>query len=218
MMVTATTPVPERSRDPHAPLDAIEQPERPLRRDAAANRERVLAAAVAMFARQGREVSMAAIAEAAGVGVGTLYRRYPTRDALLSALTERSFELALRAIQEADDPAVPAIAALGRFFETTVEHRHELLLPLHGGPTGLSEHARSTQRAIRDAVDAVLDRGRRELTVRDDVTAVDIITFGALLAHTLSAGDVLSGHLRRQAAIYLAGLAPAPERLAEVGA
>jgi AcrR family transcriptional regulator len=65
------------------------QPRRRPRRDAEANRERLLAAAAAAMAREGRHVQLAVIAAEAGVGVGTLYRRYADRDALMQALEER---------------------------------------------------------------------------------------------------------------------------------
>jgi len=75
---------------------------RPLRRDALANQERLLAAATAVFLREGYHVPMATIAAEAGVGVGTLYRRYPSRDALLEALTLRSFQLLVALAEEAE--------------------------------------------------------------------------------------------------------------------
>jgi AcrR family transcriptional regulator len=56
---------------------------RALRSDALANQERVLAAAVTAVLREGQQVPMAIIAAEAGVGIGTLYRRYPNREALL---------------------------------------------------------------------------------------------------------------------------------------
>ena len=66
------------------------------RSDAAANRERILAAAAIAVRRDGERVPMARIADEAGVGIGTLYHHYPTRSALLAALTLRSFNLVLQ--------------------------------------------------------------------------------------------------------------------------
>jgi len=65
------------------------------RKDAAANRERVLDAATVLVRRDGEKVPMAQIAERAGVGVGTVYRHFATREELLGALVHRSFGLAL---------------------------------------------------------------------------------------------------------------------------
>ena len=80
---------------------------RPLRADAERNRERILAAAAALFAERGLDVSLDDIAAAAGVGVGTVYRRFPDKDALIDALFEdkidRAVELASDAL-EIEDP------------------------------------------------------------------------------------------------------------------
>jgi AcrR family transcriptional regulator len=59
--------------------------DRPLRADAQRNREQLLAAAVAAFSRSGPEVTLESIARAAGVGIGTLYRHFPSREALIDA-------------------------------------------------------------------------------------------------------------------------------------
>jgi AcrR family transcriptional regulator len=70
------------------PGDALS---RPLRADARRNREKVIAAARAAFAEQGRDAQMDDVARRAEVGVGTVYRHFPTKDALLEALTEDTF-------------------------------------------------------------------------------------------------------------------------------
>jgi len=79
--------------------------ERPLRADARRNREKVLAAARRVFAEQGREAQMDGVARGADVGVGTVYRHFPTKDALLEALTDEVFaEVAAFARQSLDQP------------------------------------------------------------------------------------------------------------------
>ncbi len=65
---------------------------RPLRRDAERNRQRILEAASEIFAERGLEASLDDIAEHAGVGVGTVYRRFPSKDDLLEALFEQKIE------------------------------------------------------------------------------------------------------------------------------
>ncbi len=62
----------------------------------------------------------------------------------------------------------------------------------------------------------ILEQGRRDHTIRDDVTAADVIGFGALLAHTLSTDRTWVAVLHRQKQIYLAGLAPRPSELKEL--
>lgn len=66
--------------------------ERKLRADAARNRQRVLTAAAEVFAKRGLDVSLDEVAHAAGVGVGTVYRRFPNKEALVDALFEDKIE------------------------------------------------------------------------------------------------------------------------------
>ena len=105
---------------------------RRLRSDAAANRERILAAATIAVRRDREKVPMATIADEAGVGIGTLYRHYPTRPALLAALTLRSFHLVLQHARPAALSDQPVAETLEQFFEQTIAARNELILPLHG--------------------------------------------------------------------------------------
>ena len=81
--------------------------ERPLRADARRNREKVLAAARAVFSEQGRDAQMDDVARRAGVGVGTVYRHFPTKEALIEALMVSAFETiaaAADAALEVEDP------------------------------------------------------------------------------------------------------------------
>jgi AcrR family transcriptional regulator len=81
--------------------------EKPLRADARRNREKVLAAARAVFAEQGIDAQMDDVARRADVGVGTVYRHFPTKDALVAALTDELFEVIAahaRELLELDDP------------------------------------------------------------------------------------------------------------------
>src|ERR1700678_3900034 len=119
------------------------------RSDAAANRECILAAATIAVRRDGERVPMATIAEEAAVGIGTLYPHYPTRRALLTALTLRSFNLVLHPARAAAQSDQPAPAALEQFFEQTIAARNELILPLHGGPVIDDEKIAAVQTEIR---------------------------------------------------------------------
>lgn len=74
------------AQDPPGAQDPCEQAAQPLRADAERNRERILAAARHAFAAHGIEVPMSAVARAAGVGVATLFRRFPTREDLINAV------------------------------------------------------------------------------------------------------------------------------------
>jgi len=186
-------------------------PARSLRRDAAANRERVLAAAAIAVRRDGERVPMAIIANDAGVGIGTLYRHYPARPALLAALALRSYRLVLDHARAAADSDESALVALAHFFEQTISARDDLILPLHGGPVSIDKKTVALRTEISDLLEQVLVRGRRDGTIRRDVTAIDIIITGAMLAQPLPHAANWDHLARRQARIYVAGLAPATD-------
>ncbi len=179
---------------------------RRLRRDALANQERVLAAAVTTMLRHGQNVPMATIAAEAGVGVATLYRRYATRDALLEALTERSFRMVLEVAVDAASHGGSGLEAVSWFLDRTLEHRAELVLPLHGGPTDLPAGIVAVRAAVHRALGVLLARGREDGSVRADVTPADVVVFGAMIAQPLAPGWERAA--RRQKALFLRGLAP----------
>jgi AcrR family transcriptional regulator len=194
-MSEAPTPTPART-------DA-----RRLRSDAAANRERILAAATIAVRHVGESVPMATIAEEAGVGIGTVYRHYPTRAALLAALTLRSFQLVLQHARAAALSDEPPPVALEQFFDRTIAARNEFILPLHGGPVIHDEKIVALQTEIRNLLEQVLAGGRRDRTIRPDATPIDIIITGAMLAQPLPHAADWDELARRQARIFVAGLA-----------
>jgi len=95
---------PSESTAPAAPHEIAE---RPLRADARRNRDRILAAAAEAFAERGADAQMDDVARAACVGVGTVYRHFPTKEALMGALVRRKVQVFQAAAEEAlevDDP------------------------------------------------------------------------------------------------------------------
>jgi AcrR family transcriptional regulator len=183
------------------------------RSDAAANRERILAVATIAVRRDGERVPMARIADEADVGIGTLYRHYPTRSALLAALTLRSFNLVLQHARAAAQSDESAPAALTQFFEQTIAARNEFILPLHGGPVIRDEKIVALQTEIRNLLEQVLARGRHDRTIRPDATPNDIIITGAMLAQPLPNAADWDQLAHRQARIFIAGLAATDPRL-----
>jgi AcrR family transcriptional regulator len=179
---------------------------RELRRDAAANRDRVLDAASAAVRREGAGVPLATIAADAGVGVGTLYRRYPSREALLAALTHRSFQLVLDAAHRAAASDATAVNSLRSFIDQTIDHGADLVLPLHGGPVPLDPRTVALRTEVHEVLGRILRRGQRDGSIRPDVTTFDIVVFGAMLAQPLSHVPNWKLSARRQAVIYFEGL------------
>src|SRR6266576_6052373 len=90
------------------------------RADALRNRERVLEAANAVFTSGGPEASLEAVARTAGVGIGTLYRHFPTREALYEAVYRREVEQLADLAEELKNAPKP-VDALRRWLRSTVE-------------------------------------------------------------------------------------------------
>ncbi len=151
------------------------------RRDAEANRERLLAAAAAVMLRDGRHVPLAAIAAEAGVGVGTLYRKYADRDALLQALEYRAYGLLIQILDDIGRRDQPGLEAVGEFLARTLDIAGQLILPLHGAPPLMTAEAQAARREISTRLDAFLDRGRTDGTITAAVNATDVIVFSALI-------------------------------------
>ena len=156
-----------------AGCDASSASGRPLRADAQRNRAHILEAAEVLFAAEGIEAPVDAIAEKAGVGVGTLYRHFPTKEKLCEAiLLERLSRLTLdaRALAETEDPA----AAFFGFLEHVVEEgaaKRDLLVAVMGAGAEFDVAAADVKEQLRDAMDTLLRRAQSAGAVRPDVTA-----------------------------------------------
>lgn len=158
--------------------DATGASTRPLRADAQRNRAHILQAAEVLFAAEGIEAPVDAIAEKAGVGVGTLYRHFPTKEKLCEAiLLERLAMLALdaRALAEAEDPA----GAFFAFLEHVVEEgaaKRDLMVAVMGAGAEFEAAAADVKEELRDALDTLLRRAQAADAVRADVTAPTVMS------------------------------------------
>ena len=186
--------------------EPLEGAQRPLRSDAAANAERVLAAAIRAGLNEGRHVPLARVAAEAGVGVGTLYRRYPNREALLAALQARAYGILIGIAEQALATAATGIEAVEQFLAASYGVRDQLVLPLHGAPwTANGESARGRWR-VRELMTEIVGRGHRDGTIRTDVTAWTVVRFGALLAQPLPTGPIQDEGAEEQRRIFLRGI------------
>lgn len=177
-----------------------------LRSDAEENRERLLAAAIIAIERDGQKVPLARIAADAGVGVGTLYRRFPSRESLFDALQTRAYGIVLETIGSVEQREVTGLESVELFLKRTVETRSQLFLPWHGSPA--TAGAESTVLAIRieQRVADLLSKGVRDRTIRPDITPQDVIVFGALMAQALSAIADWDDVAKAQIRIFLDGI------------
>ncbi len=149
--------------------------ERPLRRDAERNRLRILEAAHAAFAEGGLEVSMDDIARRAGVGVGTVYRRFPKRELLIEALFEQRLEeivvLAARMLEH-DDPWDGIADFVESFTAIQVEDRgmRDLLL----STAHAERRVERTRDRITPMVEELVRRAQASGALRPDVVGTDV--------------------------------------------
>lgn len=198
-------------RDPsgsrHAEDPAAGRPPRRPRRDAELNRERVLAAAVSAMLRDGRNVPLAVIAAEAGVGVGTLYRSYADREALLHALEYRAYGLLNQILDEVDSREAPGLEAVREFLSRTLAIGDQLILPLHGAPPLISPQAVQARQKINCRLERFIENGRADGSIRAAVNATDVIVFSALITQPLPHGPDWPLIAGRQLAIFVNGLA-----------
>jgi AcrR family transcriptional regulator len=150
-------------------------PVRPLRRDAQANRERILAAARAAFAADGIDVPVEEIARRAGVGMGTLYRRFPAKEDLIDAVLEDTFAEFVRAAERAL-AVEDGWEGFRGFFESAfalhVENRglkDIIATRMHG-----RERLEAMRRRMRPLLRRLVERAQEQGALRADFTAEDM--------------------------------------------
>jgi AcrR family transcriptional regulator len=181
---------------------------RRLRADAVRNRAKVLEAARAAFAEHGTEAQMEDVARRAGVGVGTVYRHFPTKQALAEALVEERFDRTIAFVRQLVDEGGDPWRAIERCFEycaATQEHDRAwaaVLALMAGGAMGPREHQMRELLALEDRLIA---RARAAGVVREDLAAADMPALFCALASVVQAGG---RNWRRYLALLLDGLRP----------
>jgi AcrR family transcriptional regulator len=181
---------------------------RRTRKDALQNRDRVLDAATELLRRDGEKVPMAKIAERAGVGVGTVYRHFATREDLLGALVHRSFGLAVENAGAAAAHPGSAPEGVRLFLLATLRDRERFVLPLHGGPVIFTPATRQRQADVRTALRTLLERGQAAGELRSDLTPEDLIVAASLLSRPLPGTGDWDALARRQIDLMIDGLGP----------
>jgi AcrR family transcriptional regulator len=151
--------------------------ERKPRTDAQRNRERILEVAKEAFARSGANTSLDDIAKQAGVGAGTLYRHFPTRDALLEAVYRVEVEKLAAAERELSGklPPVEALRAWMLLFIDYIATK-QIIAPalntLVGGPSKVFEASRDQ---VQGAIRAMVKRAIKSGDIRRDLDPVDLL-------------------------------------------
>ncbi|MGS2805936.1 TetR/AcrR family transcriptional regulator [Nocardia sp. MW-W600-9] len=183
-------------------------PPRRLRADAARNQARIVAAARELFADHGLEITLDDVAERAGVGVGTVYRRFANKKELISEVFDQhmvDFADAADAAMKNPDPWL----GLVEFFEDACRHLAtnrgfgEVMLELEEDPARFAE----LRDRIRPSVTAIIERARDAGAVHPDVTTTDFFALIHMVnAFAEFAGPVNSEVWQRYMAITLNGV------------
>lgn len=161
------------------------------RADAQRNRERILAIARGEFARSGANASLEDIARKAAVGPGTLYRHFPTREALLTAVYRSEMEKLAAAEQELARslPPVEALRAWLLLFVDAIETK-QIIAPalnaLVGDPKKVFE---GSYAAIHGAIRALVKRAVNSGEIREDLNPIDLLRALVGVAHVATGPD-----------------------------
>ena len=168
--------------------DTVIHTERPLRADARRNRERILESARAVFAEYGADAQIDDVARQAGVGVGTVYRHFETKEALLVELLREKFRLfaarAREALEQHGEPFAVLEDLLRRNAQTAasdaaVQHA------LAGAGENIWMQAEAEQQELVAVTGLLIARARRAGTIRQDVEANDIAMLMCGLCSTM---------------------------------
>ena len=182
---------------------------RKRRTDAQRNRERILEVAKQAFTRSGANASLDDIAKETGVGAGTLYRHFPTRDALIEAVYRTEVEK-LAAAEKKFSANLPPIEALRSWMLLFVDYigTKQIIGPalnsLVGGPSKLYEGSR---RQIQGAIDSLVKRAINTREIRSDLEPFDLLRALIGVSHVAS-GPEWQQSARRLVDILITGSRP----------
>jgi AcrR family transcriptional regulator len=180
------------------------------RTDALRNRERILEVAKGAFTRHGATASLDDIAKQAGVGAGTLYRHFPTRDVLIEAVYRSEVEklvAAARGFTAAMSP-IESLRSWLLLFVDYIAAKHIIapaLKSVTGGPSRLYEGSRGR---VQGAIEELVKRAKKSGDVRRDIDASDLLRAVIGVSYVGSGGDWQQS-ARRLVDILIAGSRPA---------
>ncbi|WP_328465230.1 TetR/AcrR family transcriptional regulator [Streptomyces sp. NBC_00448] len=197
---------------------------RPLRADAQRNRDRLLEVAREAFATEGIAVPLDVIARRAGVGPGTLYRHFPTKEALFEAVVhDRLHQLIHRAreLGSADgdfggDPGTALAAFLDHLLRESAP-KQDLVDALVGSGVDIQDAVMATAAVLREEIAGLLARAQAAGTVRADLTAADLMALVSAFLHAMRPRSATPADPARLLSVLLDGLAPKPPVSEPVG-
>ncbi len=154
-----------------------EPPARPKRADARRNHDLLVSTGASMFEERGIDAPLEEIARRAGVGIGTLYRHFPTRDALIEAVYRREVELLCSGVDQllVDSPPDVALADWMRSFAVYVARKRGMAMALKSVLGSESELFAESHRRIQEAIATLVAAAVGAGTIRSDVDPADLL-------------------------------------------
>jgi len=175
-----------------------------LRADAQKNRELILAAAEELFLEKGASVALEEVAKRAGVGIGTLYRRFPTREALLAATSNERF-LALAQTSRARDKALAAGDAIRAYLEELARNT-SIYQSLAASIGTVLQCGTPGCNAITAEGHRLLQRGQEAGAIRPDVTFEDFIYVITAISITIENDPSSASRIGHLVDLFLNGI------------
>lgn len=176
----------------------------PLRADAQRNRDQILAAAEEVFLERGARVSLDDVAKRAGVGIGTLYRRFPTREDLLAAAYSARFLRFAEASRNRGEEIDP-LNALRLYLQELVEYTNmyrgvaaSLGTVLQIGTPGC---VATSEEGVR-----LLQRGQQAGVIRSDISFDDIVCIATAISLATEKDTAPQAHIAHLVGVFMAGI------------
>ncbi|HZZ56144.1 MAG TPA: helix-turn-helix domain-containing protein [Trebonia sp.] len=192
--------------------------ERPLRRDAERNRQRILHAAAEVFTQRGLDATLDDVARQAGVGVGTVYRRFPDKESLVAELFADRIDAMVAVAEQAlaaPDPWQALVSYLEYAAETmasSIGLRQLMMFATYG-----RDRVAYAREQMRPVVTKLVERAQEAGVLREDFSATDV----PLIAYMLAAAAEYASYVepevwRRYLALIIDGLRPSRDGVSEL--
>jgi AcrR family transcriptional regulator len=192
--------------------------ERPLRRDAERNRQRILRAAAEVFTQRGLDATLDDVARQAGVGVGTVYRRFPDKESLVAELFADRIDAMVAVAEEAlaaPDPWRALVAYLEYAVNTLASDvglRQLMMFATYG-----RDQVAYAREQMRPVVSKLVRRAQEAGELRQDFSATDVPMIAFMLASAAEYASLVQPDLwRRYLALVIDGLRPARDGVSEL--
>jgi AcrR family transcriptional regulator len=191
--------------------------DRPLRRDAERNRQRILAAAADLLSERGLDATLDDVARAAGVGVGTVYRRFPDKESLIEELFRDRVDAMVKLAEEAltePDPWQAFVSYLEMAAEIMAANtglRQLLMFATYG-----KDRICYARDQMRPVVGKLVERAQASGDLRPDFDASDVKLIAYMLASAADYATTKPEVWRRYLAMLIDGLRPARDTVTEL--